>query len=837
MPNTPADRPHILILAGAGGLPLAGALDSAATVTSRLSVVQVQAWGRVDVSAVRKAWQERFTGVWRNCPDLQEAYAAAREIHRTYPLDGIATFSELLIQPQADLAAEFGLPGNPPEAVRAAQNKLAQRVALRDAGVLDMRFAAIRTEADLAAAAESVGFPSVFKPAYGAASMSVRKVSSARELERAYRDAVAAADRSPFLVKEDLYLLEEVLVGSAWHTDERYADYVSVESLVQDGEVHHLGVVDKLAMRHGYVEEGHVYPSALDAGQCASVTAHAGAAIRALGLRTGAVHTEVKLTADGPRCIEVNARLGGPMGNMFRAASDHDIVASILRVAAGLPAPTGARPRGAVCVRTVPGPDRPMRIAHVADPAELRGRFGFLGNISMRFAAGTVVDPGKFPHLLSLLVTGEDADRAVANAATVEEALAIELEPVEKEHVLFVDRVGYDRYRLPDGSPALDPERHRVTLITRPEVVHQVRPGECAEVLALDIGDHGLRDALAAAVHGRRAFDRVLVFTEALLLPVAHLRERLGAAGPPVAAITPFRDKPAMKRVAERGGLEVADWAPVESAAEALPLLEKYGRIVLKPRDGAGSRGVHVVAHADELRALDAEPSVDLSGYQAEEFIDAPMLHIDVVVRRGAVHTCVVSRYLSSTLSHTTGRPLSSVTVDDPDVRARADELTRAVIEAFGVGNSVLHLEAFEREDGRLLFNEVACRAGGGGIIPVVQAVTGVNLSEAMVRLAMDEDPTTTFPRRGAAAGFFMRYGREGVIAEIDDAAIPAEWLVERRLAAVPGSRFTPVGLAGGALATYVVTGASEAEVRERLAFVEAETSVVYADEPGRGER
>ncbi|MFD0385251.1 hypothetical protein ACFQ2B_32340 [Streptomyces stramineus] len=113
MPQAPSDHPHILILAGAGGLTLDNALGPAATVTGRLSVVYLHAWGPLDVSAVRATWEERFTGTWRDCADLDEAYRAVREIHGESPLDGIATFSELLIQPQADLAAELGLPGNP----------------------------------------------------------------------------------------------------------------------------------------------------------------------------------------------------------------------------------------------------------------------------------------------------------------------------------------------------------------------------------------------------------------------------------------------------------------------------------------------------------------------------------------------------------------------------------------------------------------------------------------------------------------------------------------------------------------------------------------------------
>jgi biotin carboxylase len=817
--------PHILVLAGAGGIVLDEVLRSARSVTSRLSVVHVHAWSPVDVSRTRAAWEGQFVGAWHDCPTLAAACEAIRAVHRSRPLHGIATFSELLIQPQADLAHELGLPGNPPQTVRAAQNKLLQRTVLRDAGVLRLRFHPIRRREDLGPAAESVGFPAVLKPAYGVASMSVSRVTSARALADAYERAIAAAAHSPFLVREDLHLLEELLVGDHWYGSNAYADYCSVESLVQDGELHHLGVVDRLRLRHGYVEEGCLFPSVLPPARQAEVTDHATRVIRALGLRNGAAHTEIKLTPDGPRCIEVNARLGGPMGRIFKAATDHDIVASILRISAGLPVDPTVHVRRAACFRSIPGPGERMRVAALADPAEVQQRLRCLEYLRLRFRRGAVVDSARYPHIATLLVTGADATGCLDNVAEVESALALRLEPVEREHVLLVDRLGYDRYRLPDGRPALDPARHRVTLVTLPDLVGQARAGECAEVLGVDLWNAPLRDALCESVHREVGVDRLLAFTERLLLPTAHLRERLGIPGPTVAQMTPFRDKVVMKRTAQAGSLPVASGLPIARAADARRLLDRHGRIVLKPREGSGSVGVHLV---DSPAALEALSGADLGGYLAEEHVEGEMLHVDAAVHRGELHTAVVSRYLSSTLSHADGRPLSSVTVGDPSLDSAARRFAGRTVEAFGVEDGVLHLELFRRPDGVLVFNEVAARTGGAGVVPAVQAVTGVNLHEAMVRLALGEEPSRGHSRRAPAAGWFLWYGRRGRLVAVRDAAVPPEWILHRRVAASPGEHVRPSGFSGTGLVTYVVGGRDEAEVRARLAFIEARTAVQY---------
>jgi ATP-grasp N-terminal domain len=402
--------------------------------------------------------------------------------------------------------------------------------------------------------------------------------------------------------------------------------------------------------------------------------------------------------------------------------------------------------------------------------------------------------------------------------------------PTERENVLFVDRSGYDFYRLPTGEPALDPERYRVTLVTPNNFGGQAQHGECAEVLCLDVNDHALLGTLIEALHQRRRFDHILAFSEGLLLPMAALRERLGVPGPRQEEILPYRDKSIMKATARRAGLLVADWLPVDRAADARDLLATHGTIVIKPRAGFGSAGVHIVSAADELRTLDDDPALDLTNHQAEQFIDAPMVHVDAVIVGGKPHTVVPSRYLTSTLSFTQGLPLLSTTVDEPHLVAACETLLAQVVAAFGVTDHVLHLEAFVLEDDRLVFSEVACRPGGGNLQALVAAVSGVSLHEAMVRLYLGEAPATTYPVLGPAAGNVTFYGRPGLVTAVEDQAVPPEWIVERRLLTAPDGRFHPVGMVGGGLVDYILIGGSTEEVSHRLRFTAEHVTIGYED-------
>src|SRR4051812_5973877 len=118
---------HLLLLAGIGGHAPAEALDSLATVCDSLSVVYVSAWNPADHT--RADYKQRdLGGEFVDAADLDAAVTAAVALHGRRPLDGVVTYSELLLRPQAQIAARLGLPGNTPEAVAVAQSKARQRL-------------------------------------------------------------------------------------------------------------------------------------------------------------------------------------------------------------------------------------------------------------------------------------------------------------------------------------------------------------------------------------------------------------------------------------------------------------------------------------------------------------------------------------------------------------------------------------------------------------------------------------------------------------------------------------------------------------------------------------
>jgi len=421
-----SSSPHLLLLAGVGGHTPQDALVSLATITRRVSLLFIDAW--VPADRIRALWDaSRLDGDLVIVGTLDEAVEAACALHARNPLDGVVTYSELLLQPHARITARLGLPGSPVAAVEIAQSKARQRFVFAEKGVASPRFAVIGQPEQVAAAVAHVGLPAVFKPSLGAGSVGVHRVDTLEQVQASFQAFLAQA--STFLQRDPHALLEEPMplegdAGSA------YANYVSVESLLIDGEAIHLTVTDRARLCHGYAEEGLVMPSHLDKAQQQRLIDEAERAIRAIGLTHGAVHTEVAWINGEPKIIEVNARAGGPIPSMFEAAADYDYAADIAR--AYLNIRSGQRPqfRQVAWHRFMPIPEGEWQVVSQTQVEEVMARLPAIVYLSPRFQPGQKVSRQLTLHLASFMVVAPTAEEAMALVAAVEEALAIRLEPL-----------------------------------------------------------------------------------------------------------------------------------------------------------------------------------------------------------------------------------------------------------------------------------------------------------------------------------------------------------------------------------------------------------------------
>ncbi|WP_447006800.1 ATP-grasp domain-containing protein [Saccharothrix isguenensis] len=259
--------------------------------------------------------------------DVPALLSYVERMHDVLSFDGVISSCDYYLATVAAVAAHLGLPGSDPQAVERAYRKDLTRTTTRNAGVPGPRFTLTQDWQATAKAAADLGYPLVVKPVDLCAGMHVRQVRD----EAALREAFLALEAFPVNARGQervpTVLLEELLVGPE----------VSVETVTVDGATHVIGVTDKsLAGHPWFVESGHMFPADLSDTDRAAAVDTAVAAIEALGLDSAVAHTEVKLTADGPRLIEVNPRpAGNQITELVRRTTGIDLPSVFTQLAVG----------------------------------------------------------------------------------------------------------------------------------------------------------------------------------------------------------------------------------------------------------------------------------------------------------------------------------------------------------------------------------------------------------------------------------------------------------------------------------------------------------------------
>ncbi|MFE2426892.1 ATP-grasp domain-containing protein [Streptomyces sp. NPDC059373] len=232
--------------------------------------------------------------------DTDQLLAAARDLATHYRINGVLTWDEYAVLPAAELTAALGLPGNTPAAVAACRDKATTRRLLAHHRVPSARSLPAETLPQAARAAEAIGYPVVLKPASHAGSIGVIRIDTPDRLPSGFAFAAgAAAGQGP---EGTGVLVEEYLDGPE----------ISVECVTRYGATTPVAVTRKRVGFAPYFEEiGHTVTA--DDPLVPKVAPIATAALEALGIEHGVSHVEMRLTTDGPKIIEVNARLGGDL--------------------------------------------------------------------------------------------------------------------------------------------------------------------------------------------------------------------------------------------------------------------------------------------------------------------------------------------------------------------------------------------------------------------------------------------------------------------------------------------------------------------------------------------
>jgi biotin carboxylase len=247
--------------------------------------------------------------------------------HEILRFDGVLTICDYYVDTVAEVARALRLPHAFPSSVARVRRKHLVREALQQAGLPNPRFEVTRSWIETREAASRIGYPLVLKPSYLASSAFVRLVQDEAQLHDAFEALEGFALNFREQPREPLWLLEEYMAG----------EEVSVEACTFRGDTTIVGITDKSVTGHPYfIEDAHMFPAALEPGAGSPVHDLVRDALEAVGFDHGISHTEVKLTPQGPRIVEINPRLGGNyIAELVERVTGIDLLAAQIDLALG----------------------------------------------------------------------------------------------------------------------------------------------------------------------------------------------------------------------------------------------------------------------------------------------------------------------------------------------------------------------------------------------------------------------------------------------------------------------------------------------------------------------
>jgi hypothetical protein len=299
------------------------------------------------------------------------------------------------------------------------------------------------------------------------------------------------------------------------------------------------------------------------------------------------------------------------------------------------------------------------------------------------------------------------------------------------KHLLVINR--YDD-EFSDYSNYIDHTKIDVSYITLTEKSKLIDPEISAYVIAVTDLSRELVLSAASNIHNKLPIDFVIAFSEYDLDVAALIRTKLNINGSKVTDNQLVRNKANMKAALSGSSIRYPYYSEVSSREDILNFCQKYDYpIILKPQVGAASDGVVKIEKIDDIPDL-----INFENYEVEEYIEGNIYHIDAILSDSKMPYFKVSKYINTCLDFRHGKPLGSVTIDDPKFISMSKNFTKKVCELLKISNQAIHLEAIEYKD-ELIFLEIGGRVGGGEIPFITMRHEKVDLFELWTKATIGE--------------------------------------------------------------------------------------------------
>ena len=216
--------------------------------------------------------------------------------------DGIITTCDYYIETVQEISQILNIPCPFPLKVKNVRYKHNLRNILDKANLFNPKYGTANSWEEILKVSKNIGFPLVLKPVDLSSSAFVRLIKNQKDLKEAFSLLEEFPINWRAQKRDCTYLLEEYMVGSE----------VSVEAVTFEGKTTIIGITQKSLTGEPYfIEDGHMFPADLSEKVKQEISEYVIDALKASEYNHGVSHTEVKLTKNGPRIVEINPRVAG----------------------------------------------------------------------------------------------------------------------------------------------------------------------------------------------------------------------------------------------------------------------------------------------------------------------------------------------------------------------------------------------------------------------------------------------------------------------------------------------------------------------------------------------
>lgn len=345
--------------------------------------------------------------------DEKGIYEAAKR----FQADAIVTMAtDMPMRAIAYASEKLGLKSISYETALKATDKELMIKALEKNHIAHPKYVALGKE-DVSFYLDRITYPCITKPTDSSGSRGVHLVQSKDELMESVRYSFECSRRGRVIV-------EEYMIGQE----------ISVEMLCQEGKAYVLAITEKMTTGAPYfVEIGHNEPARFDDKLTSEIEGAAKNACKAIGICDGAAHVEMIVTKDGPKIVELGARMGGDFitSDLVPLSTGIDMVWLMVLIALGEKPLIGSPAKRGAAIRYFKV--KPGKLNGIKGIEQARNIEGVL-NVEINVSPGDMIPEVKSSsdRIGQVIAIGEHVDEAAKRAEQALELVKFEVNEYEE---------------------------------------------------------------------------------------------------------------------------------------------------------------------------------------------------------------------------------------------------------------------------------------------------------------------------------------------------------------------------------------------------------------------